>query len=188
MIEVNGWIFFNLFSFKIEPSPIFSFFKLLEICYHKKTTILYETVGTFCNKNSVPRSPKINVVKDSALGMNKRHVYTNIAWWGREGEDACLEHGYWIIHVILYTYTLIMNIMRINRACVPTSFVQDCIQLPKKIRYRNQRLSHKKKVRNRICMIFAGNIVWTLSFNIYVTWRKQNVLVHYIKQILICSK
>ena len=46
------------------------------------STILYETVGTCCNKNSVPRSPKINVVKDSALGMNKRHVYTNIAWWG----------------------------------------------------------------------------------------------------------
>ena len=54
------------------------------------------------------------------------HVYTNIAWWGREGEDACLEHGYWIIHVILYTYILIMNVMMISRACVPTSFVQDC--------------------------------------------------------------
>ena len=66
-----------------------------------------------------------------ALGM--RHVYTNIAWWGREGEDACLEHGYWIIHVILYTYILIMNVMMISRACVPTSFVQDCIQLPKKL-------------------------------------------------------
>ena len=39
-------------------------------------------------------APKINVVNDSALGMNKRHVYTNTAWWGREGEDACLEHGY----------------------------------------------------------------------------------------------
>ena len=57
------------------------------------TTILYETVGTFCNKNSVPRSPKINDIKNSTLGMNKRHVYTNIAWWGREGEDACLEDG-----------------------------------------------------------------------------------------------
>ena len=54
-----------------------------------------------------------------------------------------------------------MNVMMISRACVPMSFVyiQDCIQLPKKIRYRNQRLSHKKKTRYRIRMIFAGNIV-----------------------------
>ena len=26
-----------------------------------------------------------------------------------------------------------MNVMVISRACVPTSFVQDCIQLPKKL-------------------------------------------------------
>ena len=65
-------------------------------------------------------------VKDSALRMNKKHMYINNAWWGREGDDACLEHGFWIIHVILYTYILIMNVMMISSACVPTSFVQDC--------------------------------------------------------------
>ena len=32
--------------------------------------------------------PKINVIKDSAPRMSKGHVYTNIAWWGREGEDV----------------------------------------------------------------------------------------------------
>ena len=50
-------------------------------------------LGHFVQKLCSPL-PKINVVKDSALGMNERHVYTNIALWGREGEDACLEHGY----------------------------------------------------------------------------------------------
>ena len=83
-------------------------------------------LGHFVTKTLFPAPCKINVVKYSALRMNKKHMYTNIAWWGREGEDACLEHGYWIIRVILYTYILIMNVMMISRACVPTSFVQDC--------------------------------------------------------------
>ena len=47
--------------------------------------------------------------------MNKKHVYTNIAWWGREREDACLEHGYRTIHVIhLYKCILIMNLVVIS--------------------------------------------------------------------------
>ena len=74
-----------------------------------------------------PRSPlpKINVANDSALQMNKAHVYTNIAWWGREGANAHLKHGQWIRHLISSTLNIIMDVIAINCACVPTSFVQD---------------------------------------------------------------
>ena len=48
--------------------------------------------------------PKINVVKDSALRMNKVQVYTNISWWGREGKGgrmtrtAILNHTCHFVH------------------------------------------------------------------------------------------
>ena len=45
-----------------EPSPFLSTFQnFWQFCITNSesiTTILYKTVGTFCNKTSVPRSPK----------------------------------------------------------------------------------------------------------------------------------
>ena len=41
----------------------------------------------------------------------------------------------------------------------PNSFVQDCIQRLKKIKYQNQKMSRKIQTRCRNCVIFAGNNV-----------------------------
>ena len=41
----------------------------------------------------------------------------------------------------------------------PNSFLQDCIQRLKKIKYQNQKMLHKIQTRCRNCVIFAGNNV-----------------------------
>ena len=122
--------------------------------------------GTFCNKTFVPFSQH-QCCQDSAQRMKKRHMYTNTARWG-EGENTWLKLGYWITHVILYTNVLIMfNVVVICRACVTTSVLYDCMQLMKKIRYRSQKFCHIMKTPGRICMIFAGNIVFKWSPYMY---------------------
>ena len=149
------------------------------------TTILYETVGTFCNKLSSP-IPKINVVKDNALQMNKRHVYTNTVWWGRKEEDACLEHGYWIIHVILYTYILIMNVVMISRACVPTSFVQDCsLNFYQIADFENLQISFLSGISQ------ANNTLWLVPCSvkvqviIVVLCKNRSNVMHYYTKLFI---
>ena len=56
---------------------------------------------------------------NSALRMNTRHVYTNCAWWG--GRRRTHIESY-----VSFVHILIMNVGMNNRACVPTSFAQDC--------------------------------------------------------------
>ena len=87
-----------------------------------QVTILYKTVGTFCNKTSVPQ----NQCCQGAPGMNKGHVYTNTAWWGRERGGGCMTRTWILNHTChLHTYNFITNFLMVNRAFAPTSFAQD---------------------------------------------------------------
>ena len=79
--------------------------KLLRLSsFHKEKWLLSTiTISSFRYYNLVqncwdiwwfwPRSPlpKINVANDSALRMNKAHVYTNIAWWGEGGGECTFK-------------------------------------------------------------------------------------------------
>ena len=116
---------------------------MLQYCMdNTRTFILYQywpilqsctkLLGHFEINTLFPASQNQYVVKDSALRMNKRHVYTNTAWWGREGRmhmmfwTWILNHTCHFVHIHLDYGRIVM----ISRACVPTNFVQDCRILP----------------------------------------------------------
>ena len=86
---------------------------------------MYKTVGTFCNKYSVPRFPKSML---SRIVHRERIramcIPTLLGGGGRGGRMTrtwILNHTCHFAHIQLY-YDFLM----VSRACVPTNFVQDC--------------------------------------------------------------
>ena len=58
-------------------------------------TILYKTVGAFCNRNSVARSPKSMLSRIvNWEWIRGTFIPTLLDEGRREREDSCLEHGY----------------------------------------------------------------------------------------------
>ena len=66
-------------------------------------SIWFKTFGTFCNKTSVPRSPKSMFVEDSALQMNIRDMFipTFIGGGGRMIITWILNHACPCVHIHL---------------------------------------------------------------------------------------
>ena len=119
-------------------------------------TILYKTVGTFCNKTSVPRSPKSmlssRVYWKWIRGMR---IPTLLGGGGRMIRTKMLNYACY-----LYTCILIKNLLMVSRVSVPMSFAQDCSSVEWVLKMSRDHNGGREVVRGKTnCDVMLNDIL-----------------------------